>query len=221
MEVGARKGETALRQLGFDEIKSDNYLLSTKTRNAISNPARTFGHKILEKDGALISEYPPGMKAFPWHFPVRNRIISGLSLGTLVVEANAQSGSLITAHLAVEQNRDVFAIPGNIRSKCAQGTIALIKDGATVVTSPDELINYYSELLPTKKFNKKEKNIEINLTEDERKLMIKLSNEPTTVDKLLESGWQADKLFTLLLQLEMRDYILKLPNNSYQARIRI
>ena len=177
-------------------------------------------NKIIEKNGALISEYAPGMKAFPWHFPVRNRIISGMSLGTLVIEANAQSGSLITAHLAVEQNRDVFAIPGNIRSACAQGTISLIKDGATVVTSPDELIDYYSSLLPEQN-RTEEKKESVELTNEEKKLIKDLSNEPVSIDKLLENGWQADKLFSLLLQLEMRDYILKLPNNSYQARLRI
>ena len=176
--------------------------------------------KILEKNGALVSEYPPGMKAFPWHFPVRNRIISGMSLGTLVVEANAQSGSLITAHLAVEQNRDVFAIPGNIRSACAQGTLSLIKDGANVVTDPGELIDYYESFLPQKE-KKETKNNLLELSEDEGKLIKTLSNEPKTVDKLLESGWKAEKLFSLLLQLEMRDYILKLPNNSYQAKISI
>ena len=177
-------------------------------------------NKILEKNGALVSEYPPGKKAFPWHFPVRNRIISGMSLGTLVVEANAQSGSLITAHIAVEQNRDVFAIPGNIRSACAQGTISLIKDGANVVTDPSELINYYESFLP-KNLKKQTEKISLELSEDERKLIKTLSNEPNTVDKLLENGWKAEKLFSLLLQLEMRDYILKLPNNSYQAKIRI
>ncbi|MDD2997921.1 MAG: DNA-protecting protein DprA [Erysipelotrichia bacterium] len=172
------------------------------------------------KKGAIISEYPPGVIARPWFFPVRNRIISGMCIATLVVEASARSGSLITARLAAEQNREVFAIPGSIRSKVSEGTISLIQDGANLVTSPEEIIEYFSALLPEKKKLAKMDDF-ADLTEEERKLLSFLSDQPVSVDQLLEKGWQHERLFSLLLQLEMRDYLIKLHGNCYQAKTKV
>ncbi|MFZ5950671.1 MAG: DNA-processing protein DprA [Candidatus Rifleibacteriota bacterium] len=174
--------------------------------------------KILQNGGALVSEYHPGVIARPWHFPVRNRIISGMCIGTLVVEASSRSGSLITARLAAEQNREVFAIPGNIRSSVAEGTLALIQEGANLVTDPAEIIDYFADLLPQKK--KLENNSDMDdLSDEEKKLLRDLSMQPRTIDSLLETGsYKRDRLFSLLLTLEMRDYLIKLPGNSYQAR---
>ena len=106
----------------------------------------------ISRNGALVSEYPPGTSPVPRNFPVRNRIISGLSLGTLVVQASRRSGALITANLAIEQNRDVFSIPGNIRSKLYEGTNNLIKNGAKPVTCPMDIIEEYINVY-TDKFN--------------------------------------------------------------------
>jgi DNA processing protein len=184
---------------------------------------RQIRNKILESGGALISEYAPGVIARRWHFPVRNRIISGICVATLVIEASSRSGSLITARLAVDQDREVFAVPGNIRSSLAEGTLNLIKDGANLVTEPDEIINYYSHLLPEQNKNSHEIDSEIEyLTNEEKNLLKYLSKEPVNIDKLLESGsWKRDRLFSLLLTLEMRDYLIKLPGNYYQAKIKL
>ncbi|WP_456275511.1 DNA-processing protein DprA [Bacillus sp. AK128] len=96
-------------------------------------------HAIIQK-GLLMSEYPPDRKPNKWQFPARNRIISGLSLGTMVIEAKERSGSLITANLALEQNREVFAVPGPIDSEYSNGTNLLIQEGAKMVLSPDDVI---------------------------------------------------------------------------------
>ena len=169
------------------------------------------------KNGAIISEYPPGVIARPWHFPIRNRIISGMCIATLVVEASARSGSLITARLSAEQNREVFALPGISGASTSEGTLSLLEEGALLVTDPDEIIDHYADLLPDKKNLEKTDDFD-DLTDEEKKILAALASEPVSIDKLLESGWPRERLFSLLLQLEMRDYLVKLPGNTYQTR---
>jgi DNA processing protein len=95
----------------------------------------------VRQHGCLVSELPPGTAPFPRHFPLRNRIISGLSLAVVVVEAAERSGSLITARAALEQGRDVLAVPGAVVSGCHRGCHALIKDGAGLVESADDVLS--------------------------------------------------------------------------------
>ena len=104
--------------------------------------------KLISQNGAVISEYPPDYPAYSRNFPIRNRIISALSLGTIVIEAGEKSGSLITADLALKQNKDVFAVPGDILSKYSKGSNALIKDGAKPVTCIEDVIEEYTHLYP-------------------------------------------------------------------------
>lgn len=101
---------------------------------------KTLAKKIIEKGGCIISEYPLGTKPLKYNFPARNRIISGISNGILVIEAKEKSGTLITIDFALEQGRDIFVIPGNIDSKNSVGTNNLIKDGAKLVTCYEEII---------------------------------------------------------------------------------
>lgn len=100
--------------------------------------------------GGLISEYPPGVRPEKWNFPVRNRIISGVSLGVLIIEAPRESGSLITASRALEQGRDVFALPGNVDAYCCQGSNELLKEGAVPVTCGRDIICQYEDMFPEK-----------------------------------------------------------------------
>jgi DNA processing protein len=100
--------------------------------------------KILGSGGAIISEYPPDMPAYPSRFLERNRIVSGLSKGTLVIEAPERSGSLATARFALEQNRDVFVVPGSIAHPNFKGSHALIRQGAELVTTPEDILESYS-----------------------------------------------------------------------------
>lgn len=98
---------------------------------------------VISRNGAIISEFAPDYPAYHYNFPMRNRIISGLSQGTVVIEAGKKSGSLITASLALEQNRDVFAVPVDMNSSVSEGTTALIRDGATVVTCGEDVLSTY------------------------------------------------------------------------------
>jgi DNA processing protein len=100
----------------------------------------------LASEHLVISEYPPDRRPQKWHFPERNRLISGLSSATLVVEAKEKSGSLITADQALEQGREVFALPGSLLNPNAKGTNSLIKQGATLILSPDDLLEELTSL---------------------------------------------------------------------------
>lgn len=112
-----------------------------------------YNRKLFEtvaSQGCLISEYPPGEQALAWHFPMRNRIISGISNGVLVVEAPERSGALITARRALEQGRDVFAVPGNINTASCAGSNALLQEGAIPVISGWDVLREYEALYPRK-----------------------------------------------------------------------
>jgi len=141
------------------------------------------GEEIIEKNGLLISEYPPNSEASKFTFPARNRIISGLSLGVLVIEAAERSGTLITAHYALEQNREVLAIPGNIFSKQSVGTNKLIKQGAEPITSANDLFKSLDWKITQS--NPLKKSSEIFFEDEIEKLIYaKLSFDPKPLDKL-------------------------------------
>lgn len=174
------------------------------------------------KNSAVISEYPPGTTPRPWHFPVRNRIISGLAVATIVIEASARSGSLITARLAAEQNREYFAIPGTKGSKFSEGTLSLIEEGAALVTDPNEIIEYYSDILPARQTHADSISADEQLSIEETRLVNELSDAPMSIDDLIEEKkWKRESLFSLLLNLEMRNYLVKLPGNCYQSKIKL
>lgn len=104
----------------------------------------SLAHRILHSGGCLVSEYPPGEQPRPYYFPARNRIVVGLSLGVLIAEAAQKSGTMITARLALDYNRDVFAIPGSIFSTLSRGTNELIQQGAAMVLSARDVLSVYN-----------------------------------------------------------------------------
>lgn len=188
---------------------------------------RKLAHEIAEK-GVLVSEFAPGTPPLPGNFPRRNRIISGLSMGTLVVEAALQSGSLITARLASEQGREVFAIPGSIHHSLAKGCHVLIRQGAKLVESAEHIIEElggFAQLLhktepelPSSGHLKGKVEDETLITiDDEYQQVLKCVDfEPTSVDKVVErSGLTADAVCSMLLVLELQGYITALSGGYY------
>ena len=158
--------------------------------------------------GSLISEFPLGTKPEKYNFPFRNRIISGLSLATIVVEAAKKSGSLITARLAAEQGKDVFAVPGNITSRMSEGTNALIKDGAIPVTCVDDVLSYVKGLkVDSLKLENAKKSIN-NVTPEEELILSVVENSAETIDTVsLKSGISVSKLIAVLTYMEVKGLI--------------
>lgn len=174
---------------------------------------RYLASQIVESGGTLISEYPVGTLAMPTHFPHRNRIISGLSLGTLVIEAAEESGALITARYALDQNREIFAVPGNILSPTSVGPNNLIKMGAKVVTSINDILETLNLIQITNFIQNKKM---IPASPEEEKILSHLSFEPTHVDKIINaSGLDAAKVGAILTVMEMKGMVKNLGGMNY------
>jgi DNA processing protein len=173
----------------------------------------------IEEKGVILTEYPLGTQLKPGLFPQRNRIISGLSLGTVVVEAAGRSGSLITADQALEQSRDVFAVPGPVTSPKSSGTLELIRQGAKMVACAEHILEEYSRLVPLDGGRRKiAVQADISTTEDERKLLGLVSASPVTFDELLTlTGFEFGHLHSVLLNLILKKKIAPLPGSSYMT----
>jgi DNA processing protein len=196
---------------------------------------RKLGQDILEQGGAMVSQFPLGTPPVPENFPYRNRIISGLSLGVVVVEAAENSGSLITARLAIEQNREVWAVPGNITSRNSFGTNYLIKGaGAKLVQQWQDIAvelppQIAAKLLPPP-FGEKKKGkaladqlllVPANLSGAERTVLRLLSaDDPAHIDALLDkTKLSISDLTAALLTLEMNELIRQLPGRCFVRKL--
>ncbi len=188
--------------------------------------------EILASGGAIVSQFPLGTPPLRDNFPYRNRIISGLSLGVLLIEASERSGSLITARLATEQNREVFAVPGNITSKTSFGTNYLIKSGAKLVQQWQDVVAEFpaeiaAGILPPKIDEKAEEqpntasDLPPGLSMNEKKIYENLkADENKHIDVLLEeSKLSFGELNSALVSLDLKDLILVLPGNNYARKI--
>ena len=183
----------------------------------------------IKEHGALLTEFPLATPPLPQNFPFRNRIISGISLGVMVVEGAERSGSLITARLAYEQGREVFAVPGNITSSKSFGPNYLIKDGAKLVQSWRDVVEEFPLIIKTKILSEEKPNAEpkqlsmdeIALTESERKVLDKIKyDEPIHFDRLVNlTKLGFGELNSALINLELAERIRQLPGNYYARKL--
>ena len=175
------------------------------------------------QNGALLSEFALGTPPISHNFPQRNRIISGISLGVVVVQASEKSGSLISASFALDQNKEVFAVPGNIDNKLSRGTNWLIKKGAKLVETVDDIISEVDALRTLKDTGlfEEDRNQKIldSLTQNQKEVFSVLSREPQHIDELIKlTGFESSNLLSILLTLELNDYVAQLPGKHFQIK---
>lgn len=168
--------------------------------------------KIIAGHGAILSEFPLGMPALKYNFPIRNRIIAGLSLGTLVIEAAPNSGSLLTATAAIDYNREVLAVPGSIFAETSIGTNRLIKMGAKIVTTFEDILEELS--IEDKRAKKQAQTIIPDSPEEE--ILLKLLKQPLLIDLLVQkSGLETATVNSTLIQLEIKGKVISLGGSQY------
>ena len=186
---------------------------------------RDLAHAIVDRGGALVSEWPLGTPPRAQNFPRRNRIISGLCVGTLVVEAARRSGSLI---MAAEQGREVFAIPGSIHSPLVRGCHQLIKQGAKLVESSDDILEEIAHVLrlpavakrPSVTADSAADDDKVDLDADYQRVLDSLGFEPTPIDVVIErSGLTTDAVSSMLLVLELHGQVTSAPGGVYSRSI--
>ncbi len=189
-------------------------------------------NKLFEKiaeHGAVITEFPFSTQPVAPNFPARNRIISGLSLGVLVVEAGEKSGSLITARIALEQNREVFAVPGNIDSPGTKGTHSLIRDGAKLVENAGDILEeIIPQLSPMASFLESTDGgsdgrvlfrSDENPTSQEQRVLKSMGAEKVHVDTLAaQTGYKVQDLLAILMSLELKGYVAQQPGKIFVAK---
>ena len=172
----------------------------------------------LEEKGLILSEFPLGTEPISYNFPKRNRIISGLSLATVVIEAKEKSGTMITTRCALDQGKDVFAVPGNINSIYSKGTNKLIQEGSKLITTGADIIEELDYLLD---INEVRSEIDLSSLEaDELELVKYIDENPNSTADILSASLNIsiDEINYLLTSLELRDYIENIGNNEFTIK---
>ena len=180
--------------------------------NVIYPPNNTELYHNIIQNGAIISEFVPNTKPYSWNFPTRNRIISGISLGTLVVEANIKSGTMTTANWASDQGKTVYAIPGNIFSEQSKGTNKLISEGAKIVTSAADILEDLHGII---KFELESIDT-VQLKGEEKLVFDTISSTPISIYEVsFKTSLPISKLNSILTILELDGYIKKLAGDNF------
>ena len=219
---GLARGIDSIAHWGALEGGKTVAVLGSGLENIYPRENRRLFEKIIER-GAVISEFPAKSRPLGFHFPIRNRIISGLSLALVVVEATRRSGSLISARMALEQNREVMAVPGNITSDLSQGTNWLIKTGAKLIECwedvAEELPSPLKEELLSQKKEEKKRPISLN-PRDEKVFSLLKPDSLAHIDELIErSDLSVSEVLSVLLNLELKGLIVQRPGKYFQRRL--
>lgn len=176
-------------------------------------------YRRISENGAVISEFPMGTRPLAFNFPARNRLISGLSLGVVVVEATEKSGSLITAALALEQGREVFAVPGEVGASRSRGAHRLIRQGAKLVETVDDIVEEIAPQLLVrsgKAVSAPRRTLPQNLGDEFQRIFGLFQERPLQIDEVIESsGCSPSRVSEILLELELQGYIKQLPGKKY------
>ncbi|MCK5149245.1 DNA-processing protein DprA [bacterium] len=200
-------------------IKADGQTVAVLGTGAdiIYPPENAALFRSISETGAIITEFAPGTQPLPGHFPRRNRIISGLSYGTIVVEAGEKSGALITAYMALDQGREVFAVPGDIRSAKSRGTHRLIQQGAKLIHSVEDIL---AELPGMANNGAEQKEMQFepgNLTASEQIVWNQLSKSPIHIDKLASQCEKStSEVMAILLSMELKNWIAQQPGMLFK-----
>lgn len=194
-------------------------VLGSGLKNVYPSKNKEIFKKIKDKNGLVLSEYPINAEPISYHFPQRNRIVSGLSPCTLVAEAALKSGALITARLCLEQNRELMCIPGAISNPATEGIYKLLKEGAGIVTCGDDLLNIMGwDLKKTQPQDAISDKKSENLSAEENKVLNILRQDSLTIDEIaFKTGLQVDNLMIILTGLEIADYIIQTEGGNYSA----
>jgi DNA processing protein len=178
----------------------------------------------IEQQGAVLSEFPMGTLPHSYHFPQRNRVISGLSLGVIVTEATSRSGSLITARMALDQNREIFAVPGNVTNTLTRGPHRLIKEGAKLVENSLDIVEEILPMLePSFRDHLEKQQLALqsppptpSLGPEEQRLFDCISLDPVSLDDLISQGsYSPSEVMSILLSLEIKGLIKQIPGLQY------
>jgi DNA processing protein len=214
---GLARGIDSKAHIGALQGKAKTVAVLGCAINAIYPRENALLFRNIEQEGVIISEYPIGTGMRPGMFPQRNRIIAGLSLGVTVVEAAEDSGSLITVECALDASRDVFAVPGPINSRQSSGVHKLLKDGAKLVTCVEEIVEEYKHIINVDEINVAlQQKTTFIFSEDEVEIVRKLSDDPVSIDTLLEeTQFTFGHLHGVLLSLLLKKAIKQLPGSTY------
>ncbi|MFQ6069417.1 MAG: DNA-processing protein DprA [Candidatus Aminicenantales bacterium] len=195
-------------------------VLGSGLDNVYPRENRSLYQKIIE-EGTVVSEFPLRSEPYGFHFPIRNRIISGLSFALVVVEAAERSGSLISARLALEQNREVMAVPGNVTSPFSVGTNWLIKSGAKPVQNWEDVAEELPSPLRENLLSRREEKKKPDLDQREKKVFSLLTADSLThIDELVEeTGFSVSELLALLLNMELKGYVSQSPGKYFQRKL--